>query len=168
MAEATLMAIGLMWIPVGLLNLGKGEAKGTGALTLMVGAAVIIGAMIQATIFEDPWVGTLLVSYGLFYSIVGYALFTEKKDMKFVGNASITVGLITIGYIILAFAGPAALRSNSLGVFCIGYLVLYILTVGSAYGWWGGKVLGVLFLVWTVVGLWIPAFWLLATKQMPF
>jgi len=168
MAEATLMAIGLMWIPVGLLNLGKGGAKGTGALTLMVGAAVIIGAMIQATIFKDPWVGTLLVSYGLFYSIVGYALFTEKKDLKFVGNASITVGLITIGYIILCLAGPAALRSNSLAVFCIGYLALYILTLGSAYGWWGGKVLGVLFLVWTVVGLWIPAFWLLATKQMPF
>ncbi len=168
MAIPVLMAISLMWIPVGLLNLGKGEAKGTGALTLMVGTVVIIGAIIQATIFKDPWIGALLFTYGLFYSIVGYALFTEQKDIKFVGNASITVGLISIGYIILCLAGPAALRSNFLALACAGYLVLYIMVWGNAYGWLSGKITGVSLIVWTFVGLFVPAFWLVATGQLPW
>ncbi|MBT3367606.1 MAG: transporter, partial [Nitrospina sp.] len=42
MVEAMLMAISLMWFPVGFLLLGKGEPRGTGALTMMVGALVLV------------------------------------------------------------------------------------------------------------------------------
>jgi len=167
-AILALMAISLMWIPVGLLNLGKGEAKGTGVVTLMVGTVTIICAIIEATIFNDPWVGALLFTYGLFYNTVGYALASGAKDLKFVGNASICVGLISIGYIILCLAGPAALRSNFLAMACAGYLVLYIMVVGNAYGWLSGKVTGVSLIVWTFVGLYLPAFWLVATGKLPF
>ena len=38
MTTAILVMIALMWLPVALLNLGKGEAKGTGAVTGIVGA----------------------------------------------------------------------------------------------------------------------------------
>jgi len=168
MAIPVLIAISLMWIPVGLLNLGKGEAKGTGVLTLMVGTVTIIGAIIQATIFNDPWVGSLLFAYGLFYNTVGYALASGAKDLKFVGNASITVGLISIVYIILSLAGPEALRSDFLALACAGYLVLYIMVWLNTYGWLSGKVTGWSLIIWTFVGLWWPAFSLVATGQLPF
>lgn len=168
MAIPVLMAISLMWIPVGLVNLGKGEAKGTGVVTLMVGTVTIIGAIIQATVFNDPWIGALLFTYGIFYNTVGYALASGASDLKFVGNASITVGLISIGYIILSLAGPEALRSDFLALACAGYLVLYIMVWGNTYGWLSGKITGVALIIWTFVGLWLPAFWLAATGQLPF
>ena len=60
MVEATLMAISLMWFPVGLLLLGKGEVKGTGALTIAVGVLVLATAVIQAAVFKDPWIAAPL------------------------------------------------------------------------------------------------------------
>ncbi|MBI5441454.1 MAG: transporter, partial [Deltaproteobacteria bacterium] len=38
-----LIAISVMWLPVAILFLGKGEAKGTGAVTGFVGAVVVLG-----------------------------------------------------------------------------------------------------------------------------
>lgn len=168
MVEPVLLGISLMWIPVGLLLLGKGDARGTGALNLMVGTATIVGAIVIATIGGSPWLGALLLTYGLFYNANGYALYAGLKDLRFVGNASITVGLITIGYIILCLAGPAALRSNFLALACAGYLILYIMVALFAYGKMRGEVLGVSLIIWTFVGLFIPGFWLLATGALPF
>ncbi len=90
MVEATLMAISLMWVPVGLLLLGKGEAKGTGALVCMVGALVLVSAIIQSAIFKDPWIAALLFAYGLFYSIVGFTLYSGLEDTRTMANASLT------------------------------------------------------------------------------
>jgi len=168
MVIPALLAISLMWIPVGLLLMGKGEARGTGAVTLMVGTVTIVGAIVIAAIGGDPWLGGLLLAYGLFYNAVGYALYSGLKDMRSVGNASITVGLITIAYIILCLAGPAALRSNFLAFACAGYLILYIMVALNAYGKMRGEVLGVSLIIWAFVGLFIPAFWLLATGQLPW
>jgi len=168
MVEPVLLGISLMWIPVGLLLLGKGEARGTGAVTLMVGTVTIAGAIVIATIGGSPWLGALLLVYGLFYNSVGYALYAGLKDMRSVGNASITVGLITIGYIIICLAGPAAFRSSYLALACAGYLVLYIMVALNAYGKMRGEVLGVSLIIWTFVGLFIPAFWLLVTGALPW
>lgn len=176
MVEATLMAISLMWFPVGLLLLGKGEAKSTGALVCMVGALVLVSAIFQAAVFKDPFIAALLFAYGLFYCIVGYALYVGLEDLRSVGNASFTLIPITIVYIILALTGgpiladgkQAIAKSNFLALACAGYAVLYIMVWLFGYGKFSGKVLGWSLIVWTVVGLWLPAFWLLAACCLPF
>jgi hypothetical protein len=176
MVEATLMAISLMWLPVGLLLLGKGEAKGTGALVLMVGSLVLVSAIIQAAVFKDPWIAALLFTYGLFYSTVGYALYAGLEDMRSVANASLTLIPISIVYVILALTGGPVLeggkqliaKSNFLALACAGYTVLYIMVFLNGYGKFSAKTLGVSLIVWTVVGLWLPAFWLLAAGKLPF
>ncbi len=176
MVEAILMAISLMWFPVGLLLLGYGEAKGTGALVIVVGLLVLVSAVIQAAVFKDPFLAALLFAYGLFYFIVGYSLFAGLENLKAAGNASFTLIPITIIYMILSFTGGPVLeggkqlvgKSNFLALACAGYTVLYIMVWLNAYDKFSAKTLGVSLIIWTVVGLWVPAFWLLATGKLPF
>jgi hypothetical protein len=175
MVEATLMAISLMWFPVGLLLLGKGDAKATGALVCMVGALVLVSAVIQAAVFKDPWIAALLFAYGLFYSIVGFTLYAGLKTTA-MANASLTLVPITIIYLILALTGGPVMeggkqliaRSNFLALACAGYTVLYIMVWLNGYGKFSAKTLGVSLIIWTIVGLWVPAFWLLAAGKLPF
>jgi hypothetical protein len=175
MVEATLMAISLMWFPVGLLLLGKGEAKGTGALTGMVGALVLVSAVIQAALFKDPWIAALLFAYGLFYCIVGYTLFSGVPATT-MANASFTLIPISIVYVILALTGGPVMEggkqliapSNFLALACAGYTVLYIMVWLNGYGKFSAKALGASLIIWTIVGLWVPAFWLLAAGKLPF
>ena len=176
MVEATLMAISLMWFPVGLLLLGKGEPKGTGALTIAVGVLVLASAVIQAAVFKDPFIAALLFAYGLFYFIVGYTLFAGLENSYAMANASLTLVPITIVYMILALTGGPVLeggkqligKSNFLALACAGYTVLYIMVWLNGYGKFSAKTLGVSLLIWTVVGLWIPSFWILAKGALPF
>ncbi len=65
MTLALLIAISVMWLPVAILFLGKGEAKGTGAATGFVGAVVVFGAILQAAVFKDPFTAGLLFVHGL-------------------------------------------------------------------------------------------------------
>jgi hypothetical protein len=168
MVVPVLLGISLMWFPVGLLLLGKGEARGTGALTLMVGTLTIVGAIIIATM-GDPIVGGLLFAYGFFYNIVGYSLYAGLTDPRSVGNASATVGLITIVYIILFLTGgPVWAPNGYMALACAGYLVLYIMVWLNAYGKFSGRTLGWSLIIWTFVGLWWPAFTLLAMGKLPF
>ena len=135
MVEATLMAISMMWFPIGLLLLGKGEPKGTGALTLMVGTLVLVSAVIQAAVFKDRWIAALLFAYGLFYCIVGYTLYAGLENMQAAGNASFTLIPISIIYMILSLTGGPVLeggkqlvgKSSFLALACAGYTVLYIM-----------------------------------------
>lgn len=176
MVEATLMGISLMWIPVGLLLLGYGEAKGTGALVIAVGVLVLVSAVIEAAVFKDPWLAALLFTYGLFYFIVGYTLFAGLENMKAAGNASLTLIPISIVYVILSLTGGPVLedgkqligKSNFLALACAGYTVLYVMVWLNAYDKFSAKTLGVSLIIWTVVGLWVPAFWLLAAGKLPF
>ena len=176
MVEATLMAISLMWFPVGLLLLGKGEPKGTGALTMAVGVLVLASAVIQAAVFKDPFIAALLFAYGLFYFIVGYTLFAALENSTTMANASLTLIPISIVYTILALTGGPTLeggkqliaKSNFLALACAGYTVLYIMVWLNGYGKFSAKTLGVSLLIWTVVGLWIPSFWILAKGALPF
>lgn len=176
MVEATLMAISLMWFPVAFLLLGKGEPKGTGFLVLMVGILVLVSAIIQAAVFKDPYIAALLFAYGLFYCIVGYTLFAGLENMQAAGNASFTLIPITIVYMILSITGGPVLesgkqlvgKSDFLAVACAGYTVLYIMVWLNAYGKLSAKLLGVSLIIWTVVGLWVPSFWLLTYGKLPF
>jgi hypothetical protein len=165
-----------MWIPVGLLLLGKGEPKGTGALTMMVGVLVLTSAVIEAAVFKDPWIAALLFAYGLFYFIVGYTLFSGLEESTTMANASFTLIPISIVYTILSLTGGPVLeggkqligKSNFLALACAGYTVLYIMVWLNGYGKFSAKALGVSLLIWTVVGLWLPSFWLLAKGALPF
>lgn len=176
MVEATLMAISMMWFPVGLLLLGKGEAKGTGALTIMVGILVLASAVIQAAVFKDPWIAALLFAYGLFYFVVGYTLYAELEDVTAMANASFTLIPISIVYVILSLTGGPILeggrrlvnKSDFLALACAGYTVLYIMVWLYGYGKFSAKVLGVSLIIWTIIGLWVPAFWLMAAGKLPF
>ncbi|MGK2944533.1 MAG: hypothetical protein ACSLFC_07320, partial [Desulfuromonadales bacterium] len=60
MTLALLLLICMMWVPVGMFFLGKGEAKSTGFVTGVVGTLVVIGAILQAAIFADPFTAGLL------------------------------------------------------------------------------------------------------------
>ena len=142
----------------------------------MVGTLVLVSAVIQAAVFKDPFIAALLFAYGLFYCIVGYSLFAGLENLQAAGNASFTLIPITIIYMILALTGGPVLeggkqliaKSNFLALACAGYAVLYIMVWLNAYEKFSAKTLGVSLLIWTVVGLWIPAFWLLAAGKLPF
>ena len=90
MTLALLVAISVMWIPVAILFLGKGEAKGTGAVTGFVGAVVVIGAIIQAAVFKDAFTAGLLFVHGILYCTVSYALLAGLTDLRSVGNVSLS------------------------------------------------------------------------------
>lgn len=59
-------------------------------------------------------------------------------------------------------------KSDFLAMACAGYTVLYLMVWLNAYGKVSAKVLGVSLIVWTVVGLWVPSFWLLTVGKLPF
>jgi putative amide transporter protein len=176
MVEPTLLAISLMWLPVALLFLGKGEAKGTGFVTALVGSLTIIGGIMQATIYKDPWIGALLVVYGFFYSSVAHALLTGQQDLRSVGNVSLTVAIISVVYVVFSITGGPVMengeqlvsRSNFLAVAITGYALLYVMVWLNSFGSFSAKVLAYSLIVWTVVGLWIPGFWLLTSGKLPF
>jgi hypothetical protein len=174
MVPAVLLTISLMWFPVAFLFLGMGEPKGTGAVTAMVGVLTLIAAIIQAAVFKDPLIGALLFVYGVFYNSVAYALLTGQEDLRSTGNVSLTVAIISIIYTILAYTGGPVVegktliaQSNFLALACAGYTVLYIMVWLNAYGKLPAKILAYSLIVWTVVGLWIPGFWLLALGRLP-
>jgi len=176
MVPATLLGISIMWLPVALLFLGKGEAKGTGFATAMVGTLTIVAGIITSTVYTNPWVGSLLVVYGFFYCSVAHALYTGQEYLRSVGNVSLTVAIISIVYVILSLTGGPVLeggkqliaRSNFLALACAGYTVLYIMVWLNAFQKFSAKILAWSLIVWTIVGLWIPGFWLLAAGKLPF
>lgn len=176
MVEANLLAISIMWFPVALLFLGKGEAKGTGFATALVGAYTIISGIIIITVYSGLWVGALLVVYGFFYCSVANALLSGREDLRSMGNVSLTVAIISVVYVILSFTGSPVLaegkqliaKSYYLAFACAGYTILYVMVWLNAYGKFSGKVLGWSLIVWTILGLWVPGFWLLAVAKLPF
>ena len=84
MVESILMAISLMWFPVGLLLLGKGEPKGTGALVLMVGTLVLVSAVIEAAVFKDPFLAALL--FRLWPFLLHRRLFPVCRTAEYAGR----------------------------------------------------------------------------------
>jgi hypothetical protein len=176
MTTALLVLIALMWLPVALLNLGKGEAKGTGAVTGIVGAVVVLGAIIQAAVFKDAFTAGLLFSHGILYCCVAYALLTGLEDLRSVGNVSLTVALVSTIYMLLFFTGGPVMADGSqlvgksmyLAMACLGYAILTFEVWLAFHGKLGGGVVAWSLIIWVPVGLWIPAFWLMAAGTLPF
>jgi putative amide transporter protein len=175
MTLAVLIAISVMWLPVAILHLGKGEAKGTGAVCGLVGAVVVLGAILQVAVFKDPFTAGLLFVHGLLYCTISYALLAGLEDFRSVGNVSLTVALVSIIYMVLFFTGGPTVegkqliaKSNYFAFACAGYAVLTLEVWLNAYGKFPGKALAYSLMAWVVFGLWVPAFWLLASGTLPF
>ena len=176
MTLAILIAISLMWVPLGIFLLGKGEAKTTGAICGMVGTVVIIGAILQVAVFKDGFAAGLLFAHGLLYAITCYALVTGVEDLRTVGNVSLTAGIVTLIYAILWFTGGPEIeagkrlveKSNYFGFAALGYFALTLEVWRFGYGKFSGGVLGWSLIIWAFVGLYVPAFWLLVSGKLPF
>jgi hypothetical protein len=176
MTLALLVAISVMWVPVAIFFLGRGEAKGTGAVTGFVGVVVVLGAILQAAVFRDAFTAGLLFAHGILYCTVAYALLTGLTDLRSVGNVSLTVALVSLIYMVLFYTGGPVLadgkqlvtKSNYLALACAGYVVLTLEVWLNAYGKFPAKGLALSLITWAFVGLWAPAFWLMAAGRLPF
>jgi len=175
MTLAVLVAISLMWISVAILFLGKGEAKGTGAITAFVGLVVVLGAFIQTALFKDGFTGGLLFAHGLLYCTVAYALLAGLEDLRSVGNVSLAVAAISAIYTVIFFTGGQAAdgsvlvgKSNYFAFACLGYTVLTLQVWLNAYGKVKASTLAWSLIAWVPFGLWIPAFMLMAKGSLPF
>ena len=176
MTLALLVAISVMWMPVAILFLCKGEGKATGAVTGFVGVVVVLGAILQCAVFKDAFTAGLLSEHGLLYMTVSYALLAGLADLRSVGNVSFTVMLVSIIYMVLFYTGGPILAdgkqlvapSKYLALACAGYVVLTGEVWLNAYGKFPAKGLAVSLIAWVFVGLWIPAFWLMASGTLPF
>lgn len=177
MTLAVLVAISVMWVPLAIFLLGKGEGKSTGVVCGMVGALVIIGAMLQAAVFKDGFVAGLLFAHGLLYLTTSYALVSGVEDgLKTNANVSLTVAFVSLIYAILFFTGGPVLEdgkrllesSNYFGFACLGYVVLTIEVWLFGYGKCSAGLLAWSLILWAFFGLWIPAFWLFTSGTLPF
>lgn len=168
---AVLIFIAIMWLPVALLFLGRGEAKGTGVATGIVGVLVVLSALVQATPMfkQDVFGAGLLFAHGILYIVVSYALLSGLSDMRSVGNVSLTVALISFVYFyVYAFGTPLVPANPYLALMCAGYTVLTIEVWLNSYGKLSANALAWSLIVWVFVGLWAPAFSVLTTGKFPF
>jgi len=116
------VVIGAMWLPVALLFLGKGEAKGTGFITGVVGALVLVGSMVHVAVFKDPVIPTLLFMHGTFYLSVSWALFTGQEDLRSVGNVALATAIVSTIFTILFITGSPVLEDGKQLIAPSGYL----------------------------------------------
>jgi hypothetical protein len=176
MTLPVLIAISIMWLPLAIFFLGKGEAKSTGAICGMVGVIVIIGAILQAAVFKDAFTAGLLFVHGLLYCITSYALVNGIEDLRTVGNVGLTVAIVSAIYAILFYTGGPVMadgkqlvaKSNYFAMACVGYTILTLEVWGIGYGKNLGKLFAWSLIIWVAVGLYIPAFWLLVSGTLPF
>ncbi len=169
MTTAILIAISLMWFPVALYFLGYGEARGTGFATGLVGIITILGAVLQAAVFNDPLTAGLLFVHGIFYACVSFSLLSGLEDLRSLGNVSLTVALVSTIYAIIFFTGTLLVEKNNyLGLASAGYAVLTFEVWLNAHGRFPAKAVAWSLIVWVALGLWVPAFWLMTNGILPF
>ena len=176
MTLALLLLICMMWVPVGLLFLGYGEAKSTGFVTAVVGTLVVIGAILQTAIFKDPFTGGLLFVFGVLYLQTAHALWTGLTDMRTVGNGALVVGIVCAMYAILYFTGGGVKPDGKtfidvvpyLGFMNVTFVVICFTVVGVTYGKIGAKVAAWMFLVLSFTCLFVPAIGLMGYGKLPF
>ncbi len=175
MTLAVLIAISAMWFSVAVLFLGKGEAKGTGFITAVVGAITVVGSILQAAVFKDPFTAGLLFVHGIFYCSVAYALLAGLEDLRSVGNVSLNTCIVSVIYMLIFFFGGPEVSgkllvapSAYLAFACLIYAILTLMVTLNAYGKFPAKALAVSLLVGVIFGLWVPAFYLMVAGRHLF
>lgn len=176
MTLALLLLICMMWVPVGLFFLGHGEAKSTGFVTGVVGTLVVIGAILQAAIFADPFTAGLLFVFGVLYLQTAHALWTGLEDMRTVGNGALVVAIVCAMYAYLFLTGGGIKADGStvigvtpyLGFMNVTFVVICLTVVGVTYGKLSAKLAAYMFLVLSFTCLFVPAIGLMGFEKLPF
>ena len=171
-----LLLICMMWVPVGLFFLGFGEARSTAFVTAIVGTVVVIGAILQAAIFADPFTAGLLFVFGVLYLQTAHALWTGLTDMRSVGNGALVVAIVCAMYAYLFFTGGGVKPDGStiigitpyLGFMNVTFVVICLTVVGVTYGKLSAKLAAYMFLVLSFTCLFVPAIGLMGYGKLPF
>lgn len=176
MTLALLILINMLWIPVGMFLLGKGEAKSTGFLSGVVGALVVVGAVLQAAVFKDAIMAGFLFLFGCLFLVLAYALMAELTDLTTVGNASLVVAVASLIYGVLYVTGgavnadgsPMFAASNYFALAAATWVILTLSIFGFTRGKVSGKVVAWELIILAIPTLVVPAIGLLAFGKLPF
>ena len=176
MTLALLLLITMMWIPAGLFLLGRGEAKSTGLLTGVVGALTVIGALLQAAVFKDPFMAGFLFGFGCLFLTLAYALLEGLTDFTTVGNAALVVAISSAIYCFLFINGGATKAGGAPTIgtshylaFCAATWVILTLSIFAfTRGKASGKLVGWELIVLSFLTLYVPAISLLGYGKLPF
>jgi putative amide transporter protein len=176
MTLALLVLISIMWVPVGLFFLGFGEVKSTGFVSVIVGTLVVIGAVLQAAVFKDPFTAGLLFVFGVLYLQTGHALMTGVTDLRTVGNGALLVGIVCAVYAFLFYTGGGVKPDGKTIIDVVPYLafmnvtfvVICFTVTGVTYGKINAKIAAVMFIVLSFTCLLTPAFGLMGYGKLPF
>lgn len=169
MTAALLVAIGVMFIPVALLNMGKGEPKTTGGMVLVTGVITVVGAFLQGAVYKDVFTAALLLSFGILYLTIAHALLAEISDWRSVGQCSFVVAVICAVYSYLFLVGTETVAvSKYLSFMNAAFAVLTIQVGFLGYGKVSGKSVAWSLLLITAICLFLPAFDLMAYGTLPF
>ncbi len=176
MTLALLLLICMMWVPVGLLFLGSGEAKSTGFVSAVVGVLVVVGAILQTAIFKDPFTGGLLFVFGVLYLQTAHVLLTGLEDMRTVGNGALVVAVVCAVYAFLYFTGGGVKPDGKtfidvvpyLGFMNVTFVVICLTVTGVTYGKVSAKIAAYMFLILSFTCLLVPAVGLMGYGKLPF
>lgn len=176
MTLALLLLICMMWVPVGMLFLGKGEARSTGFVTGIVGILVVVGAILQAAAFDDPFTAGLLFVFGVLYLQTAHALWTGLEDMRTVGNGALVVAIVCAMYAYLFATGGGVKADGStiigvtpyLAFMNVTFVIICLTVVGVTYGKVNAKIAAWMFLVLSFTCLFVPAIGLMGFGALPF
>jgi len=171
-----LLLICMMWVPVGMFFLGKGEAKSTGFVCAVVGSVVLIGAILQVTNYADPLTGGLLFVFGVLYLQTAHALWTGLEDMRTVGNGAFVVAVVCAMYAFLFATGGGVKADGTtfvgitpyLAFMNVTFVVICLTVTGVTYGKIGAKVAGWMFIVLAFTCLFVPAIGIMGFGKFPF
>ena len=172
------VTISMLWFPIGLFYLGQGEAKTCGAIAGFVGIITVIGGILQATplFANDAFTATLLIPFGIVYLAISYVILAGVQDLRSLGNLSLMMAIILAIAAFFFFTGGGVKpdgtafigKSLYLGCMMLAFVVLTLVVWAVGYGKMSPKVLGVLLIVLSFVGLLVPAYDLIGYGKLPF
>jgi putative amide transporter protein len=150
MTPAILVMISMMWIPLGMLFLGQGDAKSSGFVTGLAGILTLIGAFYQAA-QADLLTASALFVFGMLYLQVSHALLAGVSDMRTVGWGAAVVGLVCL--LIALIIG-----SGYLFFMFITFVILCLAVFLNCYGKMSGKIVGWLLIILALICLIYPGY----------
>jgi len=174
MTLVCLVAITMMWFPLGLFFLGTGDAKTCGMVSLCVGIVITIGGIISATgATPNLWDASILIAFGLLYLCVAHALLWGVENMKSVGNASMMLAILCAIYCLAYSVGfPAGLAKIAavpyLAFMYATFVALLVAVWANCYGKLSGAAVGWILLVLNFICLVTPVFYLFLLGKLPF
>ena len=177
MTLVLLVTISMLWFPIGLFYLGQGEAKTCGAIAGFVGTITVIGGIIHATpLFgSDSFTAILLITFGIVYLTISYVILAGIEDLRALGNLSLMMCIILAVSAYFFFTGGGVKpdgtsfvpKSLYLGLMMICFMILTLVVWAVTYGKMSPKVLGVVLIILTYVGLLVPAYDLIGFGKLP-